>query len=135
MCLPLQKAFCQTHIFDRYASWQNLEVAYLENVPLDSVTSINATIIIAKDSVSWELLADTFSLPHKLQMKKNHSEHHQELRNSKNPERLEHGGIMDCSLLWANYPKSTIIIFHYSSIDQLNSILKYSLKTSTHEEN
>ena len=53
----------QKHIYDRYAPYKDLDVAYMENLPIDSANSINATFIIAKDSIAWERTTSAFHLP------------------------------------------------------------------------
>lgn len=133
LCLLLfSRAYGQTHIYERYAPYDNLEVAYLKNAPLDSVNAINVTIIIAHDTTSWQWLLDTFHLPSRPRMGE---EQHVELRDSQNPEHCEHGGILDCCLLWADYSKSTILICHCATIEQYKSIVKNITNQSIYEKN
>lgn len=129
------RAYGQTHIYERYAPYDNLEVAYLENIPLDSANVINATIIIAHDTTTWRWLIDTFHIPSWSQMKKMHRNQYLEFRGTQNPEFPEHGDISDGCLLWADYPKSTILICHYSTIEQNKSFFQYIINQSIHEEN
>lgn len=63
LLLAAIQAPCQTHIYERYAPHTDLEVAYIENLPLDSVNAINATIIVARDSAAWAMLQNDFNIP------------------------------------------------------------------------
>lgn len=136
LCLLLfNRAYGQTHIYERYAPYDNLEVSYLKNAPLDSANAINVTIIIAHDTTSWQWLLDTFHLPSRSQMRKSQFNQQVERRDSQNPEHREHGGIMDCCLLWADYSKSTILICHYATYEQYKSIFQYISNQLINEEN
>lgn len=136
LCLLLfNRAYGQTHIYERYAPYDNLEVAYLKNVPLDSTNDINTTIIIAHDRALWQWLVDTFHISNKSQMDGKHLDQYMDLRSSQNPEYLEHGDILDCCLLWADYSKKTILICHYATYEQYKSIFQYISNQLINEEN
>lgn len=129
------KVFAQTHIYEKFASRDDLEVAYLENIPIDSSVYINATIIIAQDSLTWDGLVKSFSLPSNLHMEEKNADHMMCLRDAQNPELTDHGKILECCLMCVNYLKSTIIICQYSTLEQCKAIIKFTINKSTYEEN
>ena len=132
--IPWYNAFCQTHIFDRYASHTELEVAYLENIPLNETTTINASIIIAKDSAAWEWMKNTFHVFSSSQINERDRPRYTNLRNSQNPEHLGYDNPLECCLMVANYADRTIIFFQYSTIEQFKLVLNYITNQSNYEE-
>ena len=53
----------QTHIYNRYATHNNLEVAYLKEFPIDSTIHVNVTIIRAKNNRAWRWMKREFNIP------------------------------------------------------------------------
>ena len=53
----------QTHIYERYATHSNLEVAYIEGFALDSTTRVNVTILRAKNVRAWRWMQKEFDIP------------------------------------------------------------------------
>lgn len=126
MLLLTGKMVGQSHIYERYAMYDNLEVAYMENVTTDSVNIFNCTIIIAKDSTTWQWLKDTFHIAPKHMMLC--------IRDAQNPENDKTGDTEERCVLIANTYRTTIIICEYTTIEQLRSIIKFSIDQPTHEK-
>lgn len=127
--LSLGNAFGQTHIYERYASWTDLEVAYLENVPLDSSTSVNVTILIAKDSAVWVELLKSFHIQPNLEIiDVNQFPIAFILCDRINPENIFHRKIMDSYYLCVNFKRFTISIYQYNTLDQYQALLSYMIK-------
>ncbi|MCF0212033.1 MAG: hypothetical protein HUK17_03970 [Bacteroidales bacterium] len=133
LALHFGDSFAQTHIYEHFVSRTDLEVAYLENVPLDSNISINATIIIAKDSVVWESLKSEFHIP---QSPHSGDTHYRVamLRDKKNPTSPESKNIFDSYYLVVNGNRMSISIFHYETTNQYHSLIRLSTKTLINEK-
>lgn len=129
--LSLGNAFGQTHIYEHYASRTDLEVAYLENVPLDSSTSVNATIIIAKDSAAWEWLKDEFRIV--TSMSFGHT-FYQQRRNKYDPTKFQKEDIPNSCFVFANLSQKRITIFQYETINQYYTIIRYLIKRKIYEK-
>lgn len=133
--LPFAKVSCQTHIYERYASHSELEVAYLENIALDDSNAINATIIIAKDSASWSWLTETFHIQTGNETNNdNQRKISIRLCDKEFPESLTHGTVPESYLLWVNHNTSTIIICQYSTMSQYNKIHSLIIKKLSNEK-
>lgn len=130
--LSLGNAFGQTHIYERYASRADLEVAYLENVPLDSTTSVNVTIIIAKDSAAWKSLKEEFNISDSPFLPNIHS-YKRVLRDKYDPRNSCHDN-HNCCLVVVNYYRKSLSMFHYETIDQYYLITPYLTKKTSHEK-
>lgn len=132
LVLAFGNAFGQAHIYDRYASRTDLEVAYLENLPLDSATSINATLIIAKDSAAWEWMKVEFQIAPSPSPDYTHCTTGN-LRNKNDPTKTRQEDILDCCLVIVNYYRKSLSIFQYETLDQYYSIIKFSFKNIIYE--
>lgn len=126
-------AFSQMHIYDRYASRTDLEVAYLKDFPLDSTMSINATIIIANDSTAWETLKREFNISDSFFPELNCSKKEM-LRDKNDPTSLTHKNVVDCYYVVVNYQRKSITIFQYDNIDQYHLLIHFSTKNIIYEK-
>lgn len=132
LLLAAIQAPCQTHIYERYAPHTDLEVAYIENLPLDSVNAINATIIVARDSAAWEWLKDEFHAQPKSEViDTNLFLYSHKLCDKYSPESLEHGDILDCYLLYTDYKRHSFIIYQYENLNQYYTTIIFQ---HTHEK-
>lgn len=131
--LSFNSAFGQIHIYDRYASRPDLEVAYLQNVPLDSAITVNATLIIARDSAAWEWLVTEFHIGPSF-FPDNVRSLRSTLRNKYDPTQDKSTDILDCCIIFVNSSRKSLSIFQYETIDQFNSIVSFSFKKFIHEK-
>lgn len=140
LCLLLltaaREAVCQTHIYERYADHTDLEVAYLGEFRLDSATVISGTVIMAKDSASWEWLKKEFHVE-QYDMNRDSScvAVTKLLRDKYDPTQEGTGAVLESYLLSVGFGHRAIVIYQYDTMKQYYSIIRYSLKKLSHEKN
>lgn len=128
-----ERVCCQTQIYERYASHERLEVAYLENIPLDGTNTINATIIIAEDSSAWEWLVMEFHIEESMFPNRPES-FKRMLRDKKDPTSTIRKSITESYMVIVNYSRRLIVICQYDTLEQYYSLNHYSLNHLTHEK-
>ncbi len=136
LILTFGKVRGQTHIYDRYASRSDLEVAYLENVYIDSATYINATIILARDSASWNWMKEEFHIQSSITIAspQQYCYRLERLCDRQHPESMAHGDIHDCYYLCANLNRRSIIIYQFETEEQFNALIHFKISLITHEK-
>ena len=125
--LPWLTALGQSPAYERYSTRENLEVAYLENLPIDSTHTVNATFLIAQDSTTWHWLQDTFHIPLQSDTQGNIQKGYLRLCDPQHPENLSPDPNSP-NLLWANANQQTILIIDPKDKEQFQLLVKYIVK-------
>lgn len=126
----------QTHVYKRYASHNNLEVAYIDGFQYDSNLCVNVTVIIAKNNFAWKwLLHDLRILPMnkevKNQISKGRSVARVTLRNNQNLRLPPSEKMSENCLIRILWNAKTMTIFHLESEKQLELITDVLIKEIT----
>ena len=125
--------FGQTHIYERYATHSNLEVAYLKGFSVSETQRINVTILRAKNDRAWRWLKKEFKLQDMAKDVKNAVTQDEDivimdLRDKENPSYPQKSNLLDNCILTACYNTQTIILYHYATDEEFQSIIGYSIK-------
>ena len=126
-------AIGQTHIYNRYAAYSDLEVAYLQGFQLDNENQINVTIIIAKNQRAWNRLVKEFHIPTATSKSKKRSSKgdvlvSNMLRNHEDPTQPKSPSLKDNCFVSVSHTARSITIYHYTNENQIKQIIRESNK-------
>ncbi len=123
----------QTHIYSRYASHTDLGVAYVPNFKLDSINTVNVTVIMAQDSVAWEWLKAEFRIPelsedelHQLSLR--NTVVSLQFRDKNDPTQKANTSASDRCMLSIDHTQHILFIYQYDTMEQFYSVISYSSK-------
>lgn len=118
----------QTHIYERYATHSNLEVAYIEGFALDSVTRVNVTILRAKNDRAWRWMQKEFNIEPLSGISEEYVRLHKKivdfcLRDSDDLRNFSQGDLTSKCVLSISWETQTIAFYHIASHKEYQAII------------
>ena len=128
--LPL---YAQSDAYLHYSQNPNLDVAFIENLRIDDTTTLDVTVIIAKDSTTLAWLMKEFyftqtytaAISDNAPYKKNHVSF--SLISKKYPFNVvSYNKVDECDFAVASIHKNRINIYHTHNKQQIRPLIKYT---------